>query len=108
MFYALSTGNYISPTVSPYDPSIKASPTATPDDVFNMVLEGFDVYTQNFMPRSDAVFGAAPVGSVWYTGSKSLAKDSTTPFFVAKDYRLQYLNNQTGNYKFIQPFVVSV
>ncbi|KAH6705219.1 hypothetical protein BKA61DRAFT_679974 [Leptodontidium sp. MPI-SDFR-AT-0119] len=88
LFYALSTGNYISPTVSPYDPSIKASPTATPDDVFNMVLEGFDV--------------------VWHTGSKSLAKDSTTPFFVAKDYRPQYLNNQTGNYKFIQPFVVSV
>ncbi|KAG4434485.1 hypothetical protein IFR05_010028 [Cadophora sp. M221] len=108
LFYALSSGNYTSPASSPYDPSIEASPSTTPDDAFDKVLEGFDVCTQNFTPRSDAVNGAAPARSVWHTSPNILANDSTTPFFVAKDYGPQYLNNQTGSYKVIQPFVTPV
>lgn len=108
LFYALASENYTSPSFSPYDPSIEASPTATPDGAFLQVLEGFDVYVQNYTARSDAVNGAAPAGSVWHTGSNALASDSSTPFFVAKDYGPQYLNNQTGSYKVIQPFVTPV
>lgn len=108
LFYALSTGNYKSPTFSPYDPSIEPAPSQTPDDAFNQVLESFDVYTQNYTPRADAVNGAAPAGSTWHTGSNALANDSSTPFFLAKDYGPQYLNNQTGSYRIIQPLVTPV
>ncbi|KAG4411186.1 hypothetical protein IFR04_015677 [Cadophora malorum] len=108
LFYALASENYTSPSFSPYDPTIEASPTATPDGAFLQVLEGFDVYVQNYTARSDAVDGAAPAGSAWHTGSNALANDSSTPFFVAKDYGPQYLNNQTGSYKVIQPFVTPV
>lgn len=66
------------------------------------------MYVQNYTARSDAVDGAAPAGSAWHTGSNALANDSSTPFFVAKDYGPQYLNNQTGSYKVIQPFVTPV
>ncbi|KAL2062376.1 hypothetical protein VTL71DRAFT_6642 [Oculimacula yallundae] len=108
LFYALSNGNYTSSTSSPYDPSIEASPTPMPDGDFIKMLEGFDVYVQNYTPRADAVNGAAPSGSTWHNGINTPASNSTSPFFVAKDYGPQYLNNQTGSYKVIQPFVTPV
>ncbi|CZS91608.1 uncharacterized protein RCO7_14226 [Rhynchosporium graminicola] len=66
-----------------------ASPSSIPDDGFVQIFE-------------------APAGSNWYSGVNALASNSTTPFFIAKDYRLKHPNNQTGGYKVIQPFVTTI
>lgn len=68
-------------------------------------LTSFDVYAEfDFVPRTDAINGTAPLNSTWHTGANALATDETTPYFVAKDYGPKYLSTK-GGYQVIQPFV---
>ncbi|KAH8660757.1 RmlC-like cupin domain-containing protein [Tricladium varicosporioides] len=104
LFYALASSNYSSPTSSPYDPSIVASDSSPPASVIS-ALQSFDVYAQlDYNPRRDLINGTAPTNTTWHTGNNTLAPDSATPYFVAKDYGPKYLNSQTG-YQIIQPLV---
>lgn len=109
LFYAIADANYSSSTFAPYDPSIGASASnQTANPGFLAALEGFDVWSQNYTPRADiGVNGAAPATAAWHDGDNTLATDSLTPFFVAKDFGPKYLNSQTG-YQIVQPFVTAV
>lgn len=104
LFYALASSNYSSSTSSPYDPSIVASDSSPPASVIS-ALQSFDVYAQlDYNPRRDLINGTAPSNTTWHTGNNTLATDSATPYFVARDHGPKYLNSQSG-YQIIQPFV---
>lgn len=76
-----------------------------PDPTFLQLLENFDVYAQNYTPRSDAIDGKAPSNTTWHDGPNPLAADPFTPYYIAKDYGPKYINNLTGSYQIIQPLV---
>ena len=47
-------------------------------------------------------------GAVWNNGANELAKDSKTPFFVAKGYGSKYLSHSTTNVSYVvEPFITS-
>lgn len=111
LFYYLADSNWTYSSQStnpPYDPLANASSSAGSDSSIITTLESFDVYAQlTFTPRTDTVNGTAGVNSTWHTGPNSLASDSATPFYVAKDYGPKYLNSDVG-YQIIQPLVTPV
>ncbi|KAE9367091.1 RmlC-like cupin, partial [Stipitochalara longipes BDJ] len=106
LFYALSSANYSSSTLSPYNPSANDSSSSPPASVISS-LQSFDVYAQlQYNPRRDAVNGTAPANTTWHNGANALATDAYTPYFVANDYGPKYLNSATQSfYQVIQPLV---
>jgi len=107
LFYALANANYSSPTLSPYNP-VSSNASSSPPPSVIAELTSFDVYAEfDFVPRSDlALNGAAPAGSTWHDGNNSIAPDSATPAFIAKNFGPKYLSSAIkGSYQIIQPFV---
>ncbi|KAB8230404.1 RmlC-like cupin domain-containing protein [Aspergillus alliaceus] len=70
------------------------------------LLVSLDLYAapeEEYIPRRDFVNGTAgDAKHPWHDGPNTLSDDSTTPYFIAKDYGPKYLNTDIG-YKVIQP-----
>ncbi|PVI06700.1 RmlC-like cupin [Periconia macrospinosa] len=102
LFYFLATANYTSSTYAPFPQGNFTSPGGDADTISK--LQKLDVWAQlQFSPPID--FDANGIsgdkGAVWKNGTNELAKDSTTPFFVAKGYGPKYLSHSTTNVSYI-------
>ncbi|KAF7915480.1 uncharacterized protein EAE98_011083 [Botrytis deweyae] len=110
LFYALADSNWTlasSETQPPYDPLLVVNGSSSPPASVISSLENFDVYAQlDFVPRTDAINGTAPLNSTWHTGANALGAQGS-PYYVAKDFGPQYINDAAG-YQIIQPFVTPV
>ncbi|KAI9649179.1 hypothetical protein NHQ30_001747 [Ciborinia camelliae] len=110
LFYALADSNWTSAssmTQPPYDPLIVVNGSSSPPASVLSSLQTFDVFAQlDFVPRSDAVNGAAPANSTWHTGANTLGAQGS-PYYIAKDFGPKYINDVAG-YQIIQPFVTPV
>jgi quercetin dioxygenase-like cupin family protein len=104
LFIDIADGTYPSEIGSPFIPANLSIPAAS-DPSFIEALQAYDVYGEvTWDYRSDAVNGIAGSGN-WHNGSNTLAPDSTTPNFIAKNYGPKYLNSEGGVYKIIAPLV---
>ncbi|KAH8799093.1 RmlC-like cupin domain-containing protein [Xylogone sp. PMI_703] len=103
LYYYLADKNTTFATGGFFDPLAADRP---PQDINITDLFRFDVYAQpDFTPRSDAVNGAAPAGSVWHNGPNELAQEPGEPFYIANDYGPTYLNSEFMGYHIVQPFI---
>ena len=59
----------------------------------------------NFTAPRDLVNGSSPAGAVWHDGSNSVPSVAGSPYFVAANWGPKYLNNDTGAWQIVQPFV---
>jgi quercetin dioxygenase-like cupin family protein len=101
LFLAIGDKTFSDSTGSPFVPA-PASGGLPSDPKVLAGLTVFDVYAKlDFRPRSDFINGVAGSGK-WHNGKNTLAKDHTTPYFVAKNYGPKYLNTENG-YKIIAP-----
>ncbi|KAL1310986.1 hypothetical protein AAFC00_001206 [Neodothiora populina] len=108
LFFFLANSNYSSSTDSPFVPaaSTNSAGGGSSADIIT-TLESLDVYAQlSYNPRRDIVNGSAP-SSNWHTGSNSLANNSHTPYYIAKDFGPKYIHNGTF-YQIVQPFVTNL
>ncbi|RBR24904.1 uncharacterized protein FIESC28_02322 [Fusarium coffeatum] len=83
--------------------ALNDSSSGTGPDVIT-ALESFDVFAQlDFEPRQDFSNGQAGGLFQWHNDTDTLAVDSTTPNFIAKNRGPKYLNNIGGTYQLIAP-----
>lgn len=121
LFYALASSNFTASTYAPYAISEANGYNAegsSPDGSVLGALESFDVYAMlDFAPSRDLVNGSysstagsggAATGWHYANHTDTLADDSATPYFVAKDYGPKYLNDEAGFYQIVQPLVTPV
>lgn len=114
LFFALADGNFTPSTFAPYKlteaDNFNATSSSPPDSVISQ-LEAFDVFAQlAYAPTTNIVNGSfsstgAPTG--WHEGQHvdELGADETTPYFVAKDYGVKFLNSEAGFFQIVQPLV---
>jgi quercetin dioxygenase-like cupin family protein len=103
LFIALASDDFDSPIGSEYVPSSISDTTASDASVIS-ALEAYDVYAQlDFDPRRDLVNGSAGGAANWHNGSNTLAADSVTPNFIAKNWGPKYLNTDGGIYRLVSP-----
>lgn len=114
LFYALADGNFTPSTFAPYKltdaDAYNATSSSPPASVIGQ-LEAFDVYAQlAYAPSRNLVngsFSSTGASTGWHEGQHvdELGTDETTPYFVAKDYGVKYLNSEAGFYQIVQPLV---
>ncbi|KAA8651103.1 hypothetical protein EYZ11_005310 [Aspergillus tanneri] len=114
LFNVFSQGDHDTHSIStPYIPlTDDSSPFGpmTPKEYNLLVsLDLFAAPEEEYIPRRDFVNGTAGDGETkqpWHDGPNTLPDDSTTPYFIAKDYGPKYLNTDIG-YKVIQPLTTA-
>ncbi|KAF4950363.1 hypothetical protein FSARC_13227 [Fusarium sarcochroum] len=103
LFVALGE-KYTSKTFAPFIPAALNDSTSGTDPNVITALESFDVFAElDFEPRQDFVNGQAGGSSQWHNDTNTLAVDSTTPNFIAKNRGSKYLNTRGGTYQLIAP-----
>ncbi|KAK7533791.1 RmlC-like cupin domain-containing protein [Phyllosticta citribraziliensis] len=112
LFIAIGDSAYTSSTGSEYVPAASNSSSSSgagSSASLISALESFDVYAQlDFVPRRDLVNGTAGDAGTWHTAANALAKDTSTPAFVAKGYGPKYLwrgDAGSGQYAVVAPLV---
>ncbi|KAL1612555.1 hypothetical protein SLS60_000783 [Paraconiothyrium brasiliense] len=110
LFYFLASANYSSSTYAPFPQGNFTSPGGDADTISK--LQQFDVWAQlQFSPpmNFDANGTSGDGGTVWKNGVNELAKDSETPFFVAKGYGPKVLSSSADNssYYVVEPFITA-
>lgn len=110
LFYFLGSANVSSDTNSPYIPNSNAT-TPGGDASTISSLERFDVHAKlNYTPPMHFDNnGTTDPTTAWHNGANEPAEDSTTPFFIAKDFGPKYLaSSNSQSYTIIQPFITAV
>ncbi|EME76905.1 uncharacterized protein MYCFIDRAFT_65382 [Pseudocercospora fijiensis CIRAD86] len=110
LFYFLATQNVSYETQTPYTPvdSGGDAGSGTPAEIISQ-LASFDVHAAlNFTPPRDLVNGSRPAGAIWHDGNNNIPSSSGSPYFIALNWGPKYLNNSTGAYQIVQPFVTPV
>ncbi|KAH6949440.1 RmlC-like cupin domain-containing protein [Fusarium avenaceum] len=103
LFVALGD-DFSSNTGTPFVPAALNDSSSGTDPTVITTLESFDVFAQlDFEPRQDFINGQAGGSSQWHNDTNTLAIDSTTPNFIAKNRGPKYLNNIGGTYQLIAP-----
>lgn len=103
LFIALASEDFDSAMGSEFVPAYIEDSTASDSSVIS-ALEAFDVYAQlEYNPRRDFVNGSAGGAANWHNGSNTLAADSVTPNFIAKNWGPKYLNTDGGIYRLVSP-----
>ncbi|KAH7193968.1 RmlC-like cupin domain-containing protein [Fusarium flagelliforme] len=103
LFIALGE-DFSSKTGTPFVPAALNDSSSGTDPNVITALESFDVFAQlDFEPRQDFLNGQAGGSSQWHNDSNTLAVDSNTPNFIAKNRGPKYLNNIGGTYQLIAP-----
>lgn len=114
LFYTLANANHTPSTFSPYavtDANAYGAESSSPDGSVISALESFDVYGMlGYVPSRELVNGSySSTGAAtgWHSANHTdeLGADSKTPYFVAKDYGVKYLNDEAGFYQIVQPLV---
>lgn len=114
LFYALANANHTPSTFSPYavtDANAYDAEGSSPDGSVLSALEAFDVYGMlGYAPSRALVNGsysATGAATGWHEAAHvdALGADAKTPYFVAKDYGVKYLNDEAGFYQIVQPLV---
>ncbi|KXT15102.1 hypothetical protein AC579_6472 [Pseudocercospora musae] len=107
LFYFLANQNVSFETQTPYTPaelSDDAGSGSSADIITTLVA--FDVHAAlNFTPPRDLVNGSRPAGAIWHDDINEIPSSSGSPYFVASNWGPKYLNNLTGAYQIVQPFV---
>ena len=71
-------------------------------------LEEYDVYPNtNYTPRNDFENGTAPAIAPWHNAPNAFPKDTTSPYFIAKNWGPKYLNKAAGFYQIVTPLATS-
>ncbi|KAH8660045.1 RmlC-like cupin domain-containing protein [Xylariales sp. PMI_506] len=102
LFIAIAQDSYYSAVGAEFVPA--ATVEEGLDESLITALEEFDVYAQlDYTPRRDFVNGTAGGSGNWHNGTNTLAADSVTPNFIAKNYGPKYLNTDDGIYRLLAP-----
>lgn len=114
LFEALADGNFTPSTFAPYklgDQNAYNATSSSPPESVIAQLTAFDVYAQlTYSPSLELVngsFSSTGAATGWHDAQHvdELGADDTTPYFVAKDYGVKYLNSEAGFYQIVQPLV---
>lgn len=107
LFYFLANENVTYETKTPYTPAdvSDAAGSGSSSEIITK-LQSFDVYGRlDFTPPTDLINGSRPVGSIWHDAVNNIPTSAGSPYFVASNWGPKYLNNDTGAYQIVQPFV---
>lgn len=107
LFFFLATENVTYASKSPYSPTVVADSTNSGSSAEIITqLESFDVHAQlNFTVTRDLVNGTSPSSAIWHDGHNSIPSQAGSPYFVAANWGPTYINNETGSWQIVQPFV---
>ncbi|KAI7503763.1 RmlC-like cupin [Hortaea werneckii] len=109
LFYFLGSANVSSYTHSPYIPNSNAT-TPGGDASTISSLEKFDVHAKlDYSPPIQFDNnGTTDSTTAWHNGDNEPAENSSTPFFIAKDFGRKYLTGSAKtSYTIVQPFITA-
>ncbi|OHE90606.1 hypothetical protein CORC01_14090 [Colletotrichum orchidophilum] len=108
LFVAIANSDFVSPMGSEFVPTASSGSSSGSDPAQISALEAFDVYAHlDFNPRYDLVNGSAGGPDTWHTAPNTLAPDTVTPNFIAKNRGPKYLNTDGGVYHLIAPLATA-
>ncbi|KAI5361048.1 putative rmlC-like cupin domain superfamily, rmlC-like jelly roll protein [Septoria linicola] len=53
----------------------------------------------------DLINGTSPSSAVWHDGPNTIPSQAGSPYFVAANWGPKFINNDTGSWQIVQPFV---
>lgn len=109
LFYFIASANVSSNTHSPYIPNSNATTPGGDESTINS-LERFDVHAKldYSPPMHFDNNGTTDSHIAWHNGANEPAENSSTPFFIAKDFGPKYLAvSANASYTIIQPFITA-